>query len=124
MFPAGNKAKRLSSVNHITKTIHHHNHHSTVFLFRLMKSNRTLIILIMDVIHIFQYYLIFNKMTFSNISLRNTALLIVVIAFVNVKIGKFFRCNILSSDKFLKITFLKIYLYHQICKLLNFYGFI
>ena len=24
MVPAGNKAKRLSSVNHITKTIHHH----------------------------------------------------------------------------------------------------
>ena len=29
MVPAGNKAKRLSSVNHTTKTIyhHHHNHH-------------------------------------------------------------------------------------------------
>ena len=27
MVPAGNKAKRLSSVNHITKTIHHHHHH-------------------------------------------------------------------------------------------------
>ena len=24
MVPAGNKAKRLSSVNHTTKTIHHH----------------------------------------------------------------------------------------------------
>ena len=27
MVLAGNKAKRLSSVNHITKTIHHHHHH-------------------------------------------------------------------------------------------------
>ena len=27
MIPAGNKAKRLSSVNHTTKTIHHHHHH-------------------------------------------------------------------------------------------------
>ena len=27
MVPAGNKAKRLSSVNHTTKTIHHHHHH-------------------------------------------------------------------------------------------------
>ena len=27
MVPAGNKAKRLSSVKHTTKTIHHHHHH-------------------------------------------------------------------------------------------------
>ena len=26
MVPAGNKAKRLSSVNHTTKAIHHHHH--------------------------------------------------------------------------------------------------
>ena len=26
MVTAGNKAKRLSSVNHTTKTIHHHHH--------------------------------------------------------------------------------------------------
>ena len=26
MVPAGNKAKRLSSVNHTTRTIHHHHH--------------------------------------------------------------------------------------------------
>ena len=26
MVPAGNKAKSLSSVNHTTKTIHHHHH--------------------------------------------------------------------------------------------------
>ena len=27
MAPAGNKAKRLSSVSYTTKTIHHHHHH-------------------------------------------------------------------------------------------------
>ena len=27
MVPAGNKGKRLSSVNHTTETIHHHHHH-------------------------------------------------------------------------------------------------
>ena len=27
MVPAGNKAKRLSSVSHTTKTLHHHHHH-------------------------------------------------------------------------------------------------
>ena len=27
MVPAGNKAKRLLSVNHTTKTIHHHHHY-------------------------------------------------------------------------------------------------
>ena len=27
MFPAGNRVKRLSSVNHTTKTIHHYHHH-------------------------------------------------------------------------------------------------
>ena len=26
--PAGNKAKRLSSVNHATKTVHRHHHHA------------------------------------------------------------------------------------------------
>ena len=30
MVPAGNKAKRLSSVNHTIKTIHHHLHHHNV----------------------------------------------------------------------------------------------
>ena len=29
MVPAGNKAKRLSSVNHTTKTIHHHHDHQS-----------------------------------------------------------------------------------------------
>ena len=31
IVPAGNKAKRLSSVNHATKTIHHHHHHTVVW---------------------------------------------------------------------------------------------
>ena len=46
MVPAGNKAKRLSPVNHTTKTIHHHHHRrvsteysstivSNVFLLKL-----------------------------------------------------------------------------------------
>ena len=30
MVLAGNKAKRLLSVNHITKTIHHHHNHTNV----------------------------------------------------------------------------------------------
>ena len=30
MIPAGNKAKRLSSVNHTTKTIHDHHHHRVI----------------------------------------------------------------------------------------------
>ena len=32
MVPAGNKAKRLLSVNHTTKTIHHHHHHHQKFV--------------------------------------------------------------------------------------------
>ena len=28
MVPVGNKAKRLSFVNHTKKTIHHHDHHN------------------------------------------------------------------------------------------------
>ena len=35
MVPAGNKAKRLLSVNHITKTIHHHHHHHQWKDFRM-----------------------------------------------------------------------------------------
>ena len=31
MVPAGNKAKRLSSVNHTTKIIHHHHHQIEIF---------------------------------------------------------------------------------------------
>ena len=34
MVPAGNKAKRLSSVNHTTKTIHHHHHHQRTLVLR------------------------------------------------------------------------------------------
>ena len=39
MVPAGNKAKRLSLVNHTTKTIHHHHHHQV--LFELQEGNKT-----------------------------------------------------------------------------------
>ena len=37
MVPAGNKAKRLSSVNHTIKTIHHrHHHHIKNFGFKVL----------------------------------------------------------------------------------------
>ena len=32
MVPAGNKAKRLSSVNHITKTVHHYLYQKRFFI--------------------------------------------------------------------------------------------
>ena len=37
MVPAGNKAKRLSSVNHATKTIHHHHPQQIIFIEKLEK---------------------------------------------------------------------------------------
>ena len=40
MVPAGNKAKRLSSVNHTTKTIHHHHHQGTKFLGIIIGENQ------------------------------------------------------------------------------------
>ena len=38
MISAGNKAKRLSSVNHTTKTIHHHHHHQEIEIENLVKG--------------------------------------------------------------------------------------
>ena len=38
MVPAGNKARRLSSANHTTKTIYHHHHHHQCTL--LVKGRR------------------------------------------------------------------------------------
>ena len=38
MVPAGNKAKRLSSVNHTTKTIHHH-HQKTLTTEKISTKN-------------------------------------------------------------------------------------
>ena len=35
MVPAGNKAKRLSSVNHTTKTIYHHHHQQLLHLLKI-----------------------------------------------------------------------------------------
>ena len=40
MVPAGNKAKRLSSVNHTTKTIHHHDYLSALKLPLIYKIYR------------------------------------------------------------------------------------
>ena len=44
MVPAGNKAKRFSSVSHATKTIHHHHnhHHHHVTFLQLYKTYFTI----------------------------------------------------------------------------------
>ena len=40
MVPAGNKAKRLSSVNHTTKTIHHHHkNYSSVLVVKTFEKH-------------------------------------------------------------------------------------
>ena len=39
MVPDGNKAKRLSSVKHTTKTIHHHRHHQIFVSFFVSNSS-------------------------------------------------------------------------------------
>ena len=39
MVPAGNKAKRLSSVSHTTKTIHHH-HHALKLIHSYLKNRK------------------------------------------------------------------------------------
>ena len=84
-----------------------------------MKSNRPLIYLITEFIHIFQYGVIFNKMTFSNINLSKKSLLIVVLVFLKVKIKKALRCNIVSLEDLLKLN----NLCHLISKFSNFSQF-
>ena len=79
-----------------------------------MESNRSLINLIIDFIYIFQYDVIFNKMTFSNINLSNKALLIAVLVFLKVTIWKL--CNIVISEDLQKLNDL----YHLIRKFLSF----
>ena len=37
MVPAGNKAERLSLVNHTTEAIHHHHHHH-IYTFRYFQK--------------------------------------------------------------------------------------
>ena len=44
MVPAGNKAKRLSSVNHTTKTIHHYHHQKA--LIKILKKILNVIVLL------------------------------------------------------------------------------
>ena len=39
MVPAGNKAKRFSSVNHTAKAIHHSHHHQSTEVNFARKSN-------------------------------------------------------------------------------------
>ena len=70
-----------------------------------MESNRSLIILIIEFIHILQYGAIFNKMTFSKINSLNKVLLILVLLFLKVKIRKALRCNIVNSVCHLITTF-------------------
>ena len=92
---------------------------SARLLFGLMESNRSLIILIIEFMHIFQYGVIFNKMIFSNIDLLNKALLIVVLMFLKIKIRKLFRCNLVSLEDLLKLN----YLCHLTRKFSNFSQF-
>ena len=84
-----------------------------------MESNRPLIYLITEFIHIFQYGAISNKMTFSNINLSKKSLLIVVLVFLKVKIRKTLRCIIVSSEDLLKLN----NLCHLISKFSNFSQF-
>ena len=96
---------------------------SAGFLFRLMEIDRSLIILILEFILIFQYSVIFNKMTFSNINLLNKVLLIVVLVFLKVKIRKAFCCNIVNSKDLLGLNYFKSYLCQLIRKFSNFSQF-
>ena len=84
-----------------------------------MESNRSLINLIIESIHIFQFGAVFNKMTFSNINLSKKALLIEVLVFLKVKIRKALRCNVVSSEDLLKLN----NLCHLIRKFSNFSQF-
>ena len=77
---------------------------SAGLLFILMENNRPLIYLITEFIHIFQNDVIFNKMTFSDMNLLKKALLIVVLVFLKVKIGKTLPYNIVSSEELLKLS--------------------
>ena len=88
---------------------------SAGFVFRLKESNRPLITLIIEFIHIFQYDAIFFKITFSNINLLNKTVLIVVLVFPKVKIRKAFCCNIVSSEDFLELN----YIISDICHLIR-----
>ena len=45
MVPAGNKAKRLSWVNHTTKAIHHHLHQKIQNFEKMKKTSGDIIIL-------------------------------------------------------------------------------
>ena len=84
-----------------------------------MESNRSLINLIIESIHIFQFGAVFNKMTFSNINLSKKALLIVVLVFLKVNTRKTLHCNIVRSEDLLKLN----YQCHLIRKFSNFSQF-
>ena len=46
MIPAGNKAKRLSSINHTTKTIHHHHHLRRAGVFIVNPKQLAILVLV------------------------------------------------------------------------------
>ena len=89
---------------------------SAGLFFRLMETNRCLIYLITDFIHVFQNGVTFNKMTFSNNYLSKKALFIAVLVFLKVKIRKALHCNIVSLEDLLKLN----NLCHLIRKFSNF----
>ena len=50
MVPAGDKAKRLSSVNHTTKIIHHHHHHHFFVTTLTTSFHQTILIYFSDLL--------------------------------------------------------------------------
>ena len=100
--------------------------YSSASLFMTSKERYTLCIIYAWIVHrwieyselaqhilsyiFYQYGVIFNKITFSNINLLNKALLILVLVFLKVKIRKNFLCSIVSSENLLKLNHVKSFL--------------
>ena len=112
--------------------------YSSVSLFMTSKERYTLCIIYAWIVHrwieyselaqpssyiFYQYGVIFNKITFSNINLLNKALLTVVLVFLKVKIRKNFLCSIVSSENLLKLNHVKSFLCHLIRSFSNFSEF-
>ena len=112
--------------------------YSSASLFMTSKERYTLCIIYAWIVHrwieyselaqpssyiFYQYGVIFNKITFSNINLLNKALLTVVLVFLKVKIRKNFLCSIVSSENLLKLNHVKSFLCHLIRSFSNFSEF-
>ena len=112
--------------------------YSSVSLFMTSKERYTLCIIYAWIVHrwieyselaqpssyiFYQYGVIFNKITFSNINLLNKALLTVVLVFLKVKIRKNFLCSIVSSENLLKLNHVKSFLCHLVRSFSNFSEF-